>query len=311
MKKFPIVLAFAIAGIVLGGRGMAEEQPPGLTFSGVLNAVKLSPADGQFRIEKIQALSLPEAKGTTSSPYAPDGGGKLWTILKKADGTELYRFDWYAEKLEPPLWLLGTYKAKDLRTGKDAGGGQVPLTEPGNYVLEFCLESGKFYTFPFAVSKTDAGYFLDGDWENWGYLLYAGANPEEGLQFKIWLRNKAVGEKTVRTKIEIKDAAGKLLCTSRPDTSQTLTPEWNRFAFDLISPMEGTSGGAYFKAKDLLANDGNYVLRLEMDGQLYGEWPFSVADHKLNYVGRTVRGSDPLTFIDGGKDAWWYEKKKP
>jgi len=99
---------------------------------GVLNAVKLSPADGQFRIEKIQGMSLPEAKSTTSFPYDPDGGGKLWTILKKAGGTELCRLDWYVEKLEPPLWLLGTYKAKDLRTGKDAGVGQVPLAEPGN-----------------------------------------------------------------------------------------------------------------------------------------------------------------------------------
>jgi hypothetical protein len=297
------------------GRGEAEEQPPGLTFSGLLNAVKLNSADGQFRIEKIQAVSLPEAKSTTSFPYDPDGGGKIWTILKKADGPEVYRFDWYVEKLDPPLWLLGSYKAKDLRTGKDEGVGPVPLAEPGNYVLEFHLESGKFYTFPFAVSKAGPpggeGYFLDGAWEDWGYLLYAGANPEEGLQFKVWLRNKAIGEKTVRIKIEIKDAAGKLLCTSRPDMSQTLTPEWNRFAFDLISPMEGTSGGAYFKAKDLLANDGNYVLRMEMDGQLYAEWPFTVADHKLNYVGRTLRGSDPLTFIEGGKDAWWYEKKKP
>jgi len=74
---------------------------------------------------------------------------------------------------------------------------------------------------------------------------------------------------------------------------------------------ERRRGRAYFKAKDLLANDGNYVLRMELDGQPYGDWPFSVADHKLTYVGRTAPGSDPLTFIAGGKDAWWYEKKKP
>ena len=41
-----------------------------------------------------------------------------------------------------------------------------------------------------------------------------------------------------------------------------------------------------------------------------GTWKFIVKDGKLNYTGRSLRGkADPLTFMEGGRDAWWYTKQ--
>ena len=38
---------------------------------------------------------------------------------------------------------------------------------------------------------------------------------------------------------------------------------------------------------------------------------FAVKGGKLNYTGRTLREkADPLTFIEGGRDAWWYCREK-
>jgi hypothetical protein len=49
---------------------------------------------------------------------------------------------------------------------------------------------------------------------------------------------------------------------------------------------------------------------MTIDGNVYGVWKFKVSGGKLNYTGNTVRGqADPLTFVEGGKDAWWYMKQ--
>ena len=90
----------------------------------------------------------------------------------------------------------------------------------------------------------------------------------------------------------------------------SLRAEWVRYELDIIFPMEGTSGGAYFKASDLVGTDGAYTLTMAFDGEPYGTWNFEVKDGKCVPAGRTVRGeADALTFVEGGRDAFWYEKQ--
>ena len=56
---------------------------------------------------------------------------------------------------------------------------------------------------------------------------------------------------------------------------------------------------------------GNYTLTMKLDSNVYGVWKFKVIGGQLNYTGRTERGkADPLTFVEGGRDAWWYERVK-
>jgi len=311
------IAAVFLALVLTGSLAWAAENPPGLLFSTLLNGVKMNHNDGKLRIDDIQAVFLPDVTSNSSNHYDPDTGGKLWTILRKADGTALYRLDWYAEKIKDPFWLLNSYRATDLGSNRVLGGGPLAFNQPGDYVLDFHLSSGLFYAFPFSLVRASSSdplagecLLLSGAWEKWGYFYYADADPQRQLLFKIWLHNNGPQEKDVRIKIEVKNQAGKLVCTSRPGMTQTLAPEWNRFEYDLISPMQGTSGGAMFTAGQLLAKNGSYTLKLTIDGNLYGTWSFQVAGGKLVYSGRTLRGkADPLTFVEGGRDAWWYEKQ--
>lgn len=305
-------------GLALGGPAAAQDYPPGLVYSTLLNGVKIIHTTGQFTLDRLQATFLPEAHSETSIyPYNPDDGGKLWAILSAGNGSQIYRFDFFADDFHPPYWLLNSYVATDLRTGEVLGTSYVDLAAPNDYVLDFYLASGRFYTFPFSISKLSGSdpfaggdyYFLNGPWEDWAYMYYRDADPNNGIQFKVWLRlYEHAPPRDVKPEIEVR-RDGDLVATTR---QMTISPHhtWNRYEFDLVYPMENTSGGAYFKARDLLASDGDYTLTLKLDGEEYGTWHFKVIDGKLNYTGRTDRDTaNPLTFIEGGRDAWWYEKE--
>lgn len=309
------LVAVALSIDAFAARAEPPANPPGLMFSTVLNGLKTDARRGAFYVDQLQAVFLPPAESKSIYPYNPDDGGKLWATLQDGAGAELARFDFYGEKREPPFWLLGSYKLSGPAKPSD-GGKRLKLAK-GDYVLEFFVEGTRFYRFPFAIDVISSGdafapedyTFVDGDWSNWGYLYYPDANPEQNIEWKTWLRNKA-HERSKDVKISVEVRRGKkLICVSRPGTTHTLQPEWTRFAFGLVNPPEGTSGGGYFKAKDLLATDGAYTLDMAIDGKPYGQWSFTVKGGKLQYAGRAERGGgDPLTFIEGGRDAWWYGK---
>jgi hypothetical protein len=287
----------------------SRKYSPGLSFSSLLNGVQMLPKDGQFGLHQIQATFL------------PDDCKEGFTVLRTADGKELFQFDWRPQTLKKPYSLLDVYKATDLITGESPASQRTSLTTPGDYVLDFYLPTEHFFTFPFSVAKVGdddpfgAGqcYVLNGAWQDWGYLFYTDAKPEQSLQWKVWLRNKGCDEKSIKVRIEIRrDQDGELVCTSREHTTNSCQPKWARLEFDMVFP-EGKEvpHGTYFKAKDLLNSDGAYTLTMKIDEQLYGTWKFAVEGGKLNYTGRTLRGeADPLTFIEGGRDAWWYAKEK-
>jgi hypothetical protein len=285
-----------------------RKYAPGLSFSSVLNGVDLLAKDGQFRLHHIQATFL------------PDDCKEGFTVLRTADGTEICQFDWRPETLEKPYSLLGLYKTTDLRNGENVAGG-LPLGTPGDYVLDFYLPTEHFYTFPFSVAKIGgddpfgAGqcYTPNGAWQDWGYLFYSEAKPDQNLEWKVWLRNEGCDEKSIQVRVEItRDQDGELVCTSREGTTYSVQPKWTRIAFGMVFPEgKDVPFGTYFKAKDLLETDGAYTLTMKIGDQTYGVWKFAVEGGKLNYTGRTVRGeADPLTFIEGGRDAWWYAKEK-
>ncbi len=292
---------------LLVGVAYAGAYPPGLSFATVLNGVKILSKDAKLRLYHIQAVFLPD-------------GATGHAIVKKADGTKIYRFEWKSQKLKAPYFLMDFWKCTDLRSNENLGSGWVKLFEPGNYIVDFYLQDKKFYTFPFSVSKISgpdpfAGgdyYYTDGAWSDWGYLYYRDANPEMNIQWKVWLRHQLSDKihKSVSVRVEVtRDKGKKLICTSREHTTQSLSREWTRYAFDLVNPPVKTSGGSYFKAKDLLAVDGSYTLKVKIDEVPYGTWKFSIKGGKLQPAGRTVRGkADPLTFVEGGRDAFWYKK---
>jgi len=285
----------------------SRKYHPGVSYASLLEGVKLLARDGKFRLHHIQATFLPD----------DCQGGCV--VLRTADGTELVQFDWKPDRLKKPYALLNIHKITDLKTGEKITAF-VDMSKPGDYVLDFYLPEEHFYTYPFSVKKAGSDdpfgggdcYMTDGDWLTCGYLYYPDAKPGQSLHWKIWLRSGKSEELDAKVRIAIKrDTDGDLVCTNRESTNYSFSADWVRYDFDMVFP-EGKEvpHGTYFKAKDLLATDGAYTLTMIVNDEEHGVWKFEVADGKLKYKGRTARGeADPLTFIEGGRDAWWYEKE--
>ncbi|MCO6510590.1 MAG: hypothetical protein J5I65_07330 [Aridibacter famidurans] len=311
MKKLKnlnsIVLAVAVFLFAMTNTAETQAQyPPGVMYATLLDNVTVIAKTGEFRLKnKMQNVFVSE--GATGRAVLSSGGKEVW------------HWDWKTDAfgLRPPYKLFG-FSQPFHPDGSLVSYDDLKLTKPGDYVFDLYLGSEKIYTMPFSVrvkqpdDPFDGGalYLTDGPWNEWGYLFYSEADPEQNLAWKIWLRAEENSSTRKEIRVEVKrDKDGKLICENRRNTSTSLRSDWVRHSFDLVNPPVKTSGGAYFKAKDLLAVDGGYTLTMTVEGKPYGTWKFRVEGGKLNHTGRTVRaGADPLTFIEGGKDAWWYSK---
>ncbi len=156
----------------------------GVTFASLLGAVDVGAADPRLHIDKLYAVCLPESKTPSNSnyPYDPDGGGKLVSVVKDANGLALATYVWHAEKIGN-LWELSDYKVL----------GGYESTKPlgaGNYTLEFAADGEPFYRFPFSIAVADNDdpyqppgrrYFIDGFWREYANLYYQRNDPESSL----------------------------------------------------------------------------------------------------------------------------------
>jgi hypothetical protein len=308
-----VTLAAVSLALILGlcsGPVLAfPEETPGVLHASLLKGIAVDPADGAFSVGGLQAAYLPEAPQGAYSAHSDDPARKLWALLSTPDGVQVARLDFEAEKGPPPMW---TMTANTVTIPGQEGEGQAIKLAPGDYLLDFHLAAGKFYSFPFTVRLEGGKHLVSGAWNTWGYLLYANRDPESPLIWKVWLRRHEAGNREgVATRIDlVREKDGKTIATSRPDTKQWLTDAWVRYEFDLIHPMQGTSGGAFMKAADLLAEDGSYALKMSIDGAPYGIWVVQVADGKFRLAGRADRETaTPLAYVYGGSDAFWYETK--
>jgi hypothetical protein len=288
--------------------GSTQTYPPGILFSTLLDNVKLIARDGSFRLgNKMQNVFMPD--GAT---------GKA--VVSKADGKVVFYWEWKLDTfgMKAPYKLFG-FQQPLKADGSRLEYTSLKLTEPGKYNIDFFNGEKKFYTMPFSVrvvepaNPFDGGkkYLFDGPWNDWGYLYYADVDPEQNLAWKIWMRDEAPKSQGHDVTVNVvRDKDKKLICQSRPNMTKTFRNDWVRNDFDLVNPPVKTSGGAYFKAKDLLAVDGGYTLTMKIDGVEYGVWKFTVAGGKLSYIGETERGkADSMTFVEGGKDAFWYKRQ--
>ena len=319
-RTMPFALAGLLAAVAVTGAVMTAcaqvGDGPTLLHSSVLNGVKIEQDTGEVYLYQIQVRDLPPPAGAGYYPYNPDTGGKLWAVLSSAAGAQIARFDFSAQRLNDPYWLLKEYRLTDLRTGQMSNTGRVGLT-PGVYVLDFFLEGTHFWTFAFGVSSlTDnagqTGWFLDGPWEDWAYMFYADGNPQSGLMWKVWMRNKMVNlQRSARVSVEVtRDGDGQMVCQSNLTAERLLQPYWVRFEFPLDWPADSEHPGLTMVAQTLLANDGAYTVTVKIEQQPYAQWKFSVANGQLARVPRTDPATaDPMTFIQGGDDAWWYERE--
>jgi len=286
-------------------------------FDSLLGGATIYSNTGNFTIagtDRITAVFLPTPQNQAYYPYNPSDGEKLWAVLSSADGTQIAQFDLWAQQRPAPYWVVDDAWVKNLATGEGIETKQVPL-QPGNYVVDFFLPTGRFYTFPFSVTKLDSAdpfnpqsyWFMDGPWRDWGCFNYADANPERPLSWVIYLRNMGRDARvSVPIQVTVADAGGNVVCTSRSGVTWDLMREWKRHEFEMVRP-----GEMIMSAGDLLSRDVSYTLRMTVNGESYGTWPFQVANGQFQYAGRTVRGAvEPLQFIEGGTHQWWYVRQE-
>ncbi|MGH9943079.1 MAG: hypothetical protein ACRD9R_12065 [Pyrinomonadaceae bacterium] len=323
MKRKTAVLCLSAVLLLVPQVARTQQTPPagcspGVSFWKLLDAVKVGYADGRLSIDNLYAVCLPAPARQSGTNYAYDpdaGGNKLSMSVKRPDGQALNTYVWYAESIGG-LWELSRYKV--------VGGYQAikPLGA-GDYVLEFAIEDKPFQRFPFSVAVVDgddpyapAGkrYFIEGAWNDYGNLFYQRNDPASSLRFTTWVREKAGHESKRSVPYEVKlvrERDGKPLATDA--ATLRLEPRWLQ-ADLLLRPTEGDQN-SYFKAGDLLREDGAYSVRFTLDGKPYGTYPFTVKGGRIQFQGRQVReGTDPSVYIvdylSGGRYSSWWVKRE-
>ncbi len=321
-----MIVGLVLCGLLLlcGARAQASQKAqgacvPGISYWSLLGAVGIGYTDGRLRIDKLYAVCLPTPERASSSNYAydPDGGGKLTTVVKRADAQTLNTYVWYGENISS-LWELSRYKV--------VGGYEAvkPLSA-GSYVLEFQLEDKPFYRFPFSIvtmpsddpyQPAGTRYFIEGPWNEYGNVFYQRNDPESSLRFTTWVQDKIghAGKRSVPYAaqiVRVKD--GKVLAT---DTATLrLEPHW--LQLDLLFHPAGGDANTYFKAGEVLREDGAYKAQLTIDGKPFGTYPFTVQGGKIQLQGRQVRErTEPMTYIvdylyGGRYTSWWIKREDP
>lgn len=289
---------------------------PGVSFWKLLDGVRVGYTDGRLDMGTLYAVCLPPAARPSPSnyPYDPDGGGKLSTIVKSVDGKALNTYVWYAESIGG-LWELSRYKV--------VGGYETvkPLSA-GGYFLEFAIEDKPFYRFPFSVVqiKSDdpyqpAGnrYFIEGAWNEYGNIYYQRNDPQSSLTFTTWVQDKIGHSNKASVPYDVKIISardGRVLATE--SATLRLEPRWLKADFH-FRPFGGDQN-SYFKAGDLLREDGHYSVRLTINNKLYGDYPFVVKGGRIELQGNQVReNTDPMVYIvdylSGGRyTSWWIRR---
>lgn len=313
---FVVVCCFAS---VVGAQGKPAVPctTPGISFWKLLDAVSVGYTDGRLSVNTLYAVCLPTpTRATTSNyPYDPDAGGKLSTHVKRADGTTLNTYVWYAESIGG-LWEMSRYKVI-------GGAAAVKPLGAGNYVLEFTVEDKPFNRFPFSVveMKSDdpyqppgTRYFIEGAWNDYGNIFYGRNDPQSSLRFTTWVQEKIGHEAKRSVPYEVKlvrERDGRVLGTET--ATMRLEPRWLKADLS-FQPSDGEKN-SYLKAAAVLAEDGAYSVRFTLDGKPYGKYPFTVKGGQIQLQGRQVRdATDPSLYItdylSGGRyTSWWIKRE--
>lgn len=291
--------------------GFDSKYPPGFMYASLLNGINLR-GNGRLYFKDLRATFLPPASSPRGlTPYNYQDGGKLTSILRRSDGTVVDKRFWNGKNLDGPYWFVETFPINGAYTQSI----DVQMT-PGEYMLEFYVEGKPFYRFPFSVVKEGAvsddpfakgagdKLVLEGPWNDYGYIFLEEAKPESPFLFKTWLR-LPVKKRNIEFNIELRNKAGKLIGQeNKSGRTIDLLPYWERRTFNFYKP-----GGSRINGFDILRKDGDYEIKLTLEGKHYATYPFSVKGGKIVYLPEQTRGeANFMTMIEGGNDAWFVKR---
>jgi hypothetical protein len=156
-------------------------------------------------------------------------------------------------------------------------------------------------------------YFIEGAWNEYGNIFYQRNDPQSPLRFTAWVQDKVGHQNKTLTPYDLKLVSlrdGRVLATHTGNLQ--LQPRWQKADFLLQS--SGGDPNAYFKAGDLLREDGRYSFRLMLNNKQYGEYPFVVKAGRIELQGKQIReNTDPMVYIvdylSGGRyTSWWIKR---
>lgn len=317
IRKFAALLLLSTACLAQVGPRFAAEQvgsvslpqskTPSLIFSSLLASVSVDARSGRIKLGDLHATTLPEKASGRAVLLGPKGDAVL-------------HWNWKEDSFPlPPPYKLLAVDGPFASDGDAAAYSETALTTPGPYALDFYVGKERFYTFRFSLRREEPEdrsigevlYLSDGAWNDWGYLYYANKMQSKTLFWKIFLRdeNHKLDFHKVNVRI-IRLSDGKLVCRSPEDKAYHLSHDWVRHDFFFYAADSAASGTDYFAARDLLRRDGAYALEMDFDGRAYGRWLFEVKAGKIVSGEKEKNiGGDPLSFVDGGLDAWWLKKE--
>ena len=313
-----VLLRAGIALCFLLATAVQAQTPciPGITFGSLLGSLRVGYADGRLQVDRLYAVCLPAParQSRTNFMYEPDDGGLLSMRVKSADGQVLSTYVWYAERIQS-IWELSRYKVV-------GGYESVKPLAAGDYLLEFAADDKLFYRFPFSIvsMKSDDPYqpagtrfFLDGPWSEYGNLYYQRNDPQSSIVFRTWVQEQIGRESKRSVPYEarlMRSSNGAVL--AEESGTLRLEPRWLNASLH-FRPVGDKSN--FFKAGELLKEDGAYHIRFVVDGKLRGEYPFTVKNGQIQLQGRQVRqGTEPLDYItdhvSGGRyTSWWIKRE--
>lgn len=305
------------AGNALPPLAYDKPFPPSILYSTMLNEGLLFRRDGQLWLEKMTIVFLPDkdASGNAVQYGINDGEHRLTSRLSNAGGDTLGTTYWLAS----PGSTFGQKGAFVNMSSTNIRGTDKFTLAPGRYALDFFIDGKRFQHVPFTVRQLVAGdaydpqniLGIDGPWNDYGYLHIHDARPDSYVNWKMWLRNEdpnpTTREYDVQVTVTLKRDGKKVAGSGNSGHYSINGREWKRYEFQMTDPDK--PNGTMFSGADIFNNPGKYEVVVEIDGKR-SVYKFEVKDGKIRHSGRQVReGTDPLVYLEGGRDAWWIRKE--
>lgn len=321
-----------------------ERFQPRLSYSTLLRSISIQEKTGKFYINNVAGLTvsfLPKTEeGGGKAVYGPEANQhKIEAFLKEGD-KQLAKFVFRIGREEGPYTEISGVSSGSVTATKAGYVGSYTFTNNANCVLEFTIDGKLFQKFPFKVEKKENSdayakyphmFFLEGPWSDFGYINIPDNKDDSSVYFKFYSRHQNLEYVSKDYFYAIKMYKDGKIFAINPVSS----------GFDAYKPIADMVDAKriwkryekpLFKAANTnklifgrdLRQDGNYEVRVMYyedskpgSKQIAGPWgqkmdvyAFQIKGGKIVHQGRQDRATkDNEFFIEGGRDAWWIQKK--
>jgi hypothetical protein len=260
-------------------RASAEESR--LIYSSALSCIDFYTKTGALRFTGGDRERLLRSVGFADALMKDRKAIK--SVLKSKDGAAIRDFAW------------------KLNTGQrltPVGVGKAPELKAGDYTLEYLLSDKVLAKISLVVEAGDGGFYLDGPWNEWGYVSFKDASSP--VLFHAWFRSKEAKGKKAIVKVELLKGK-KVVATTTKDLF--FNSQWGERNVNFDQGR--------FTGKDLL-KDGAYQFRVTVGGALYGTYKLKVNGGKIVPIDEqdSSKTTDVASLMEGGGDQWYLKREK-